>query len=61
MAVRIIRRGVIPFVLHKGVFEGCGCGFMLVHESFSFSVTHSHIVHADAAVFGVVFDDYASS
>nr|DAJ78828.1 MAG TPA: hypothetical protein [Caudoviricetes sp.] len=58
MAVRIIRRGVIPFVLHKGVFEGCSCGFMLVHEPFGICVAHSYIVHSDAAVFGVVFDNH---
>jgi hypothetical protein len=58
MPVRIVGRGVIPFVLHKGVFEGCSCGFMLVHEPFGFFVVHSYVVHSDAAVFGVVFDNH---
>lgn len=49
---------MISFVLHQSVFEGCGCGFMLVHEPFGLSVAHSHVIYADAAVFGVVFDDH---
>jgi hypothetical protein len=60
MAVGIIRPGVIPFVLHKGVFEGCGCGFMLVHEPFGLFVAHSYVVHSDTAVFGVVLDDHVA-
>jgi len=58
VSVRVVRRGVIPFVLHQGVFEGRHCGFVLRHQLFSVCVAHGYVVHADAAVFGVVFDNH---
>ena len=58
MSVGIVCCGVIAFILLQGVFEGRHCGFVLRHQLFSVCVAHGYVVHADAAVFGVVFDNH---